>query len=302
MLPPGTPDLLSLDLLDSIAELGSLSQAAARHRLSQPAVSMRMGQLERALGASLLERGPGGTRLTPVGAQVAALGRRVLGEVHAMMAAVGAMVAQEASHLRVAASFTIAEHLLPGWIGALKTAVADVVLAVEVTNTARVIAQVRDGHVDAGFIEGDEDQLDGLGSVIVGRDRLEVVVAPAHPWAARRAPVTGPELAAAELILREPGSGTRAVLEAALRPWGGPRSRLELGSTASILAAARRGEAPAVLSALAVTDDLAAGRLVLVRTQDVDLTRSLRAVWADGRPLAPLARRLLDAALSARSA
>src|ERR1700722_15099127 len=104
MLPPGTPDLLSLDLLDSIAELGSLSQAAVRHRLSQPAVSMRMGQLERALGASLLERGPGGTRLTPVGAQVAALGRRVLGEVRAMMAAIVALVAQEASHLRVAAS------------------------------------------------------------------------------------------------------------------------------------------------------------------------------------------------------
>jgi DNA-binding transcriptional LysR family regulator len=302
MLPPGTPDLLSLDLLDSIAELGSLSQAAVRHRLSQPAVSMRMGQLERALGASLLERGPGGTRLTPVGAQVAALSRRVLGEVHAMMAAVGAQVAQEAAHLRVAASFTIAEHLLPGWIGALKTAVADVVLAVEVTNTARVIAQVRDGHVDAGFIEGHEDQLDGLGSVVVGRDRLEVVVSPAHPWAARRSPVAGPELAAAELILREPGSGTRAVLEAALRPWGGPRSRLELGSTESILAAARRGEAPAVLSALAVADDLAAGRLVRVGTQDVDLTRSLRAVWANGRPLAPLARRLLDAALSPGSA
>jgi DNA-binding transcriptional LysR family regulator len=299
MLPPGTPDLLSLDLLDSIAELGSLSQAAVRHRLSQPAVSMRMGQLERALGASLLERGPGGTRLTPVGAQVAALGRRVLGEVHAMMAAVDALVAQEASHLRVAASFTIAEHLLPGWIGALKAAVPDVVLAVEVTNTARVIAQVRDGHVDAGFIEGDEGHLDGLGSVIVGRDRLEVVVSPAHPWAARHAPVTGPELAAAELILREPGSGTRAVLEATLRPWGGPRSRLELGSTASILAAARRGEAPAVLSGLAVADDLAAGRLVRIPTRDVDLTRSLRAVWAHGRPLAPLARRLLDAALSA---
>ena len=42
MLPPGPPDLLSLDLLDSIAELGSLGQAASRHGMSQPAVSMRM--------------------------------------------------------------------------------------------------------------------------------------------------------------------------------------------------------------------------------------------------------------------
>jgi DNA-binding transcriptional LysR family regulator len=54
VLPPGPPDLLSLDLLDSIAELGSLGQAASRHGMSQPAVSMRMAQLERGLGLSLL--------------------------------------------------------------------------------------------------------------------------------------------------------------------------------------------------------------------------------------------------------
>ena len=78
MLPPSTPDLIALDLLDSIAELGSLGQAASRHRMSQPTVSMRMTQLERRLGVSLLERTPAGTRLTPAGARVAALSRRVL--------------------------------------------------------------------------------------------------------------------------------------------------------------------------------------------------------------------------------
>jgi DNA-binding transcriptional LysR family regulator len=73
---------------------------------------------------------------------------------------------------------------------------------------------------------------------------------------------------------------------------------LELGSTASILAAVRRGEGPAVLSALAVADDISTGRLVAVRTEDIDLTRSLRAVWLKSRPLPPLARRLLNVAAS----
>jgi DNA-binding transcriptional LysR family regulator len=265
VLPPSTPDLTALDLLDSIAELGSLGQAASRHGMSQPAVSMRMSQLERRLGISLLQRTPAGTHLTSAGQRVVALGRRVLSETQAMMAGIDALVAEESSHLRVSASLTVAEHLLPGWLAALHRESPDVIFVVEVTNSARV---------------------------------LVVVVDPAHPWARRTSPVSGSELAGTELIVREAGSGTREILEDGLRPWGGFRSRLELGSTSAILGAARRGEGPAVLSALAVAEDLDAGRLLAIETEGIDLTRSLRAVWLKDRPLASLAERLLNVAVS----
>jgi DNA-binding transcriptional LysR family regulator len=298
MLPPSTPDLIALDLLDSIAELGSLGQAAARHQMSQPAVSMRMSQLERRLGVTLLARTPAGTRLTPAGERVVALGRRVLAEARAMMTGIEALVAAESSHLRVAASLTVAEYLLPGWLGALHRESPDVILSVEVTNSAKVLARVRGDLADVGFVEGHEQGLNGLSTVAVRSDRLIVVVGPGHPWASRRSPVTGAELAATELIVREAGSGTREILADGLIPWGGIRSRLELGSTAAILAAARRGEGPAVLSALAVAEDVDAGRLVSVTTEGIDLARVLRAVWLDDQPLAPLAQRLLNVAVS----
>ena len=298
MLPPSTPDLIALDLFDSIAELGSLGQAAGRHGMSQPAVSMRMSQLERTLGVTLLQRSPAGTKLTPAGERVAALSRHVLGEVQALMTGVAAVVAEEGSHLRVSASLTVAEYLLPGWLSALHRESPSVVLAVEVTNSSRVLARVRDGSVDVGFVEGDEIRLATMSTVVVRSDHLVVVVDPGHPWAWREFAVSGAELAAADLVVREPGSGTREVLDRALSSWGGPHSWLELGSTASILAAARRGEGPAVLSALAVADDTDAGRLVQVRTEDIDLTRALRAIWPQNRPLAPLARRLLNLAVS----
>jgi DNA-binding transcriptional LysR family regulator len=95
MLPSSTPDLFALQLLDSVAELGSLSQAAARHGVSQAAVSGRMNQLERRLGITLLQRGPTGTRLTPAGRQIAELGRRVLTAAEAMMDGVAAVLAAE---------------------------------------------------------------------------------------------------------------------------------------------------------------------------------------------------------------
>jgi DNA-binding transcriptional LysR family regulator len=291
VLPSSTPDLIALDLLDSIAELGSLGQAASRHGMSQPAVSMRMTQLERRLDVSLLQR-------SPAGARVAALSRRVLSEARAMMAGVDALIAEESAQLRIAASLTVAEHLLPGWLGALHHEWPEIILAVEVTNSSNVLARVGDGSADVGFVEGHETRPSGMATVVIRRDRLVLVVDPAHRWARRETPVPGAELASAELIVREPGSGTREVLEDALGPWGGPRSHLELGSTASILAAVRRGHGPAVLSALAVAEDIGAGHLVAVPTEDLDLAQSLRAVWLESRPLAPLARHLLNLAVS----
>jgi DNA-binding transcriptional LysR family regulator len=298
VLPSSTPDLIMLELLDSIADLGSLGQAAGRHGMSQPAVSMRMTQLERGLGLSLLQRSPAGTKLTPAGQRVADLGRRVLSEVQVMMAGVAGLVAEEGSHLRVAASLTVAEYLLPGWLSALHRESPGVMLAVEVTNSSRVLARVREAGTDVGFVEGYGSRLDGLSTAVMRSDHLVVVVDPAHPWARREAAISGAELASADLIVREPGSGTREVLDQALSSWGGAHSWLELGSTASILAAARRGEGPAVLSALAVAEDVDLGRLVPVRTEGLDLTRSLRAVWPSDQPLAPLAGRLLNVATS----
>jgi DNA-binding transcriptional LysR family regulator len=298
VLPSSVPDLTALDLLESIAELGSLGRAAARHGMSQPAVSQRMAQLERSLGVSLLLRSPTGTTLTPAGEQVAALARRVLAEAQALMSGVAALAAAKGSHLRVAASLTIAEHLLPGWLSALRRESPDVILAVEVTNSSQVLARVGAGDVDVGFVEGDQPNPGGMTTVVVRSDHLVVVADPDHPWARRASAVTGAELAAADLIVREPGSGTRQVLDHALTSWGGAHSWLELGSTAAILAAARRGQGPAVLSALAVAEDVDAGRLVPVPTEGIDLSRTLRAVWPSGRPVAPLARRLLNLAVS----
>ena len=293
MLPPDAPDLTTLDLLESVAELGSLGQAGVRHHLSQPAVSMRMTALEQRLGLVLLERDPSGTRLTAAGAEVAGAARRLLDEAGAFMAVARDLRADLRSRLRVAASFTVAEHLLPGWIAALHGDEPEVSLTLEVTNSTHVLHSVAEGRADLGFVEGHERDLPAITSAVVSRDRLAVVVPPDHPWAARAVPLTGPELAAAELVVREEGSGTREVLEKALHAWGGLRCRLELGSSAALLAAARRGEGPAVLSTLAAADDVAAGRLVVVPTDGVDLTRALRAVWRARHGLGPLARRLL---------
>lgn len=300
MLGPDAVDLVELDLLVSVAETKSMGRTAALHQVSQPAVSMRLRNLERRLGLQLVRRAPSGTRLTSDGEAIAASARSVLAATEDLAEVAKRLRARGSSHLRVAASFTVAEYLIPSWIAALHVDTPGAGLVLEVINSARVLSAVGAGRVDLGFVEGVDLDLAGLASETVVGDRLVVVVSPVHPWALGGRSVSGGELAAAELLVREPGSGTREVLEAALRPWGGLRSRLELGSSTAVLAAARRGEGPAILSALVVADDLASGRLVSVATSGIDLSRRLRAVWLSDVDLPPLARRLLAAARSGR--
>lgn len=293
MLGGEAPDLVELDLLVSVAETGSLGRAATRHGLSQPAVSMRMTSLERRLGLRLLRRDPSGTRLTPVGADVVAGARRVLAATAELAALAARHRAEGADLLRVASSFTVAEQLLPAWIRALQEGSPGVSLALEVVNSTRVLAIVADHRVDLGFVEGVERDLPGLDAARIVTDELVVVVAPGHPWADRGRPVGGEELAATELIVRERGSGTREVLDAALAPWGETRTRLALGSSAAVLAAARSGDAPGVVSGLVVAEEVASGDLVVVPTAGVDVRRELRAVWPADTALGVLGRRLL---------
>jgi DNA-binding transcriptional LysR family regulator len=195
----------------------------------------------------------------------------------------------------------VAEHLLPGWIGLLQAEVPDISLTLEVVNSSRVLSAVAGDRVDVGFVEGLERELPGMATATVTADVLVVVVGLRHPWASRRRPVSGEELAGTELVVREHGSGTREVLDEALRPWGGVRSRLELGSSAALVAAARRNEGPVVLSSLVARDYLAAGHLSAVPTEGLDLTRRLRAVWSEHTGLTPLAARLLGVAMAPKA-
>ncbi|WP_206279816.1 LysR family transcriptional regulator [Streptomyces luteoverticillatus] len=287
------PDLGALELLLAVARLGSLGRAARELGITQPAASGRVRAMERLLGVALVERSPRGSRLTDAGVLVTDWARKVVEAAEALDAGAQALRGRRDSRLRVAASMTIAEYLLPGWLIALRTERPGTAVSLSTGNSAAVAERLFAGEADLGFVEG-LDVPAGLDGAVVGRDRLVVVTAPGHPWARRRAPLDPAELAATPLILRERGSGTRQVLDAALATHGGlAEPLLELASTTAAKAAAVSGAGPSVLSELAIGEELAARRLVEIPVRDLTLTRALRAVWSTGhRPTGP-ARELL---------
>jgi len=299
-LPSWTPDIATLDLLASVAELGSVGRAAALHGISQPSASARLDRLETELGTTLLVRTSRGSSLTANGEAVVAWAKDVLDAARTLTDGVATLRGDQRARLRVAASLTVAEYLLPHWLLLLRRAHAGVDIAAHVANSAEVADAVRRGQADVGFVET-PDPPAGLRHERVATDRLALVVAPDYPLAAKAGRVIDArELIDQPVLLREPGSGTRDTFLHALATRLGngvarPAHALELGSTATIVAAALEGGGIGVVSARAVASLLADGRLVELSAPDLDLERPLRAVWT-ARVLDPLPRELVTIA------
>jgi DNA-binding transcriptional LysR family regulator len=296
------PDLPALEVLLAVAHAGSLNAASRELGVTQQAVSARISSAEARMGVPLVARTPRGSVLTPEGAVVAEWATRLLALAGELDVSLAALRRDRQVRLRVSASLTIAEQLLPGWLVSLQQRTrslgqprAEVVLTV--ANSEVVAEQVGNGSADLGFVEGPASPK-GLRSRVIGGDRLVVVVRPDHPWARLGQPLSPAELATTRLVSREEGSGTRGVLSAALSAALNARVTmpvaLALSSTAAVRAAVLAGAGPAVLSELAVREDLAARRLTAIPVRDIDLSRSLRAIWSSGRqPASGIARDLL---------
>lgn len=278
------PDLAILELLVGIDDHGSLSAASRDVGISQPNASRSIKQLERRFAMPLVHRHPSGATLTPQGTVVVHWARRVLAETTRLLDVAASLHADSAAELTVGASMTVAEHLMPRWLGSFRETHPEVTIHLQVYNSAQVFDRVTVGTCDVGFVETPTIPR-GLHSVTVARDRLVVVVAPTHRWARRRRTLSIAELASTPLLVREPGSGARTTVDLALREYDRPAPLLELGSSAAIRTSVLGGVGPAVLSTLAVAEQVESGALRVIDVDGLDLDRALRAVWRPPRRL-----------------
>lgn len=275
----------TLRLLVAVADQGSLGAGAKLLGIAQSNASRSISLMERRFGYPLLVRSSRGSTLTPEGSVTVEWARTVLTAVDQMDAAVTALGTTPPPGrelFRIGASMTVAEYLVPGWIGQLADLYPEVHPVLEISNSRDVIVKVKDGNLPLGFVETPDIPGD-VRSTLVKRDRLNVVVAPGHPWAKRTDTLSLDELAATPLVERESGSGTRAAFDAimARRLPGVRRANpaAEVNSNAAIINSVITGLGPTVLSDMAVQQMLEDGRLVQVSVAGGELGRELRAVW-----------------------
>ncbi len=257
-------------------EAGSVHGAADALQLTQSAVTKRIQMLERRVGGSLFERGRFGVRPTELGRTVYPAAKRALEALDQVAEAVTLSRAQGSLDLRLSASHTIGEFLLPGWLADFRRDRPDIHPQLEIVNSLGVSDAVRENRSEIGFVEG-LDSPAGVQTLTVARDEIVVVVAAEHPWACRRT-IAARELIAEPYLTREAASGTRAVATAALAAVGIDLAPSLQAASAQSLKRALTGGGFTLISRLTIEAETRAGELVGVPVRGVDLHRELRAI------------------------
>ncbi len=280
-----------LRVFRAVAEEMSFRKAAEVLHLSQPAVSQQIHALEEEAGVRLFDRARGEGHGSQISLTEA--GRVLLG--YAKSAAATMVEAQRAlaalnndvvGELRMGASTTVAQYVLPRILGAFLREYPQVRLSLVSGNTEKIVEAVAEERVALGIIEGPAMRRDVKTQRLV-EDEMVLIVSPNHVWAAKGAGAIAPgELAKVPLLLRERGSGSRRVVERALKKAGLPLQSLkvamELDSTEAIISGVEAELGVGFVSRWAVGKVLRLGSVKVVRVKGLEIRRDFSFVRLAG--------------------
>jgi len=269
-----------LQVFHAVAKHLSFTRAAETLFMTQPAVTFQVRQLEEQFNARLFDRSQGRIALTPAGVVALEYAERILalsGELDKRLKEMGS---QLGGPLLIGASTTIADFLLPQVLGQFKARFPGVVPRLHVANSDAVQHRVAERALDLGFIEGDSC-LATLQSDLCREDELRVVCAPSHPLARLKA-IEPRALTEHAYISREPGSGTREVIDHFLKKNGVAYDTLqvvmEAGSPEALKGLAATGLGFTILSQATITKEVRLRELVSIPLSP-RLLRNLSVVY-----------------------
>ena len=273
-------DSHKLKVFCAVVQTRSFSDAAKLLNLSQPAVSLQVRALEQTFQAVLLDRSARVLSLTPTGELVHRYARRILALHAEMEAEVNALGGQIKEELSIGASTTSGNYLLPHVIVAFRKLHPRVGVDLKVGNTKEVVRLLTAGDIALGIVEGDVSR-EGVTVETLVPDELVLIMAPDHPWVARRnIPVA--DLVGEQVIFREPGSGTRQIVEKRLLECHLSIQDLKismvLGNTEAIKTAVEQGMGVAIVSAWAVRKEVKHGTIHAARFSDIRFDREFSLV------------------------
>jgi DNA-binding transcriptional LysR family regulator len=284
-----------LRVFRAVAEEMSFRKAAEVLHLSQPAVSQHVRALEEETGVQLFDRGRGAGNGSQISLTEA--GRVLLGYANtAAETMVEARRALAALHeeaegpLKLGASTTVAQYVLPRILGAFLKQYPQVKISMVSGNTERVVEAVAEKKIAMGVIEGPAMRREMKTERMV-RDEMVLIASPNHPWASKRAgAVALSDLARMPLLVRERGSGSRRVVERALKGAGLPLRSLqvamELDSTEAILSGVEAELGVGFVSRWALGKSLRLGTVRVIPVKGLQVVRDFSFVWLAGTEMA----------------
>jgi DNA-binding transcriptional LysR family regulator len=256
--------LEQLRIFVAVAERQHVTQAAHDINITQSAASSAIAALEERYAVKLFDRIGRRIELTDAGRIFLIEARGVLARAATAEKALTDLAGMKRGTLSIFASQTIVNYWLPPFLAMFHQRYPDIKLKLSAGNTQQVTTATHEGIADIGFIEGMIDD-PHLSVRSIEGDRLVIVVGPTHPLASKRK-LDPADLRLTKWVLREPGSGTRAEFEAALKSLSMSLSdldiALELPSNEAVCAAVEAGVGATAISNLVAEAGLLSGKLV----------------------------------------
>ncbi len=266
----------------SVADCGTMSEAARKLGITQPSISQAIGDIEKEYGILLFARVNKRLRLTETGRDFLPYAKRVL----AMEKEMDDFLrnAADMARIRIGASITVGTCLMARLSGELSCRVPGIRAEVVVNNTKYIENELLNGGLDIGLVEGNIHHPD-LKVENVINDGMVFLCGANHPLTGKKS-VTLEEVAAHNLILREAGSGTRAQLEDILRERGLRADVIwECCNTEAILNAVSYGLGASVLSSRLINDYGRRHQVWAAEISDVTFERGFSLVYHKDNPM-----------------
>lgn len=279
-----TLNLHLLRIYVAVLEQGSFTKAAEVLTMSQSAVSRAVQELERQLGTTLLERRARGVAPTMAGIILGEHARRIFTHERLAIEALNELRGLQRGRLAIGASSTIGIYLLPPLLGNYHRRYPGIELFLDIGNTQQIIERLLSYQIDVAYVEGPVAANEDLQVVPWRSDEMVVIASPDHPLT-RRVTLDCSDLQDAPFIMREPGSGTRKVMEQALAAHNVMvRPVMELGSTEAVKQAVSAGLGLSMVSRFAIQSELIAGKLRVLNISGLNIQRQLSRVRLHDRP------------------
>jgi DNA-binding transcriptional LysR family regulator len=279
-----------LKIFTTVGDQENLAAAGRILGLSAATLSDAIRDLEAALGKEMFDRSSRKLRLSSDGRALLPDAKRVVREAEALALRHGSR-----SALRIGASVTVGNYILPPLLSDFALAHPNIEVTVQIRNTDDIVRLVAEHDVEAAIVEGRVAD-PGLDVQVWRKDPLVIVASPEHPLANA---TDLADLRPAAWILREHGSGTRQSFEAAVADWPTPPHVLmTVGGNELLKTAVMRGAGLSCIAASAVAAEIRRGDLVIVPLKNVLIQRTLSIVQRRKARTSAILRQFLDLCLS----
>jgi LysR family transcriptional regulator, transcriptional activator of the cysJI operon len=273
-----------LRVFRSVAQHLSFRRAGEELGLTQPAVTLQIKALEEELSVRLLNRSGNRVSLTPAGLIVQKHAKTIAAQIAKALDELSAFKGEHAGELHLGASTSIAQYVLPQLLGEFQRQCSQVRVSVISGNTEQIVNHLLAERIAIGLIEGPVSRREVRTEPVL-KDELVLAMSAKHEWANRQT-ISIEQLKGQPLLIREHGSGTRRVMEAALTKAGLKKCDLnvtmELDSTEAILSSVEANLGIGFVTQWAVVPRLGLGRIKTAPIKGLRILRNFSLVYPAG--------------------